>query len=1630
MGYGSTHKKMSRPAKSKKGSSVVGLASRADKRIPKIMSSNQRPAPSLFMRSFFSHVMDADLENFSSSDRERIANSIWHLAQNRSVGVPTIRVFNPSNAADGWTVDHTVIEIVNDDMPFLVDSVTSSLQRLGFMVHLVIHPVMLVERNAHGKIMGDILETYAPKKDSLPESWMHIQIDHCLDGAQLKDIEQCLHKVLSDVRAAVEDWRKMRQRMHEAIAEAVTSKHQKPAIEDIEEIRAFMQWLDDNNFTYLGFRDIDLTQKDGKLTNITVLEGSGLGILRDTEVRMFGGLRDFGLNRNPSLQNYVRQNHLLVVTKTNQVARVHRSVPMDAIFIRRFNKEGDIIGERLFVGLFTSQSYSQNPLNVPFLRHKITRVIERAGLNDNSHDGKLLVHILNNYPHDELFQISEDELFTNSLGILQLQERARVALFTRRDAFDRFVTCLIYAPRDHWESSLRVKIQSFLESEFQGHAETWNVRIDDSILARAFVTINLSPSSRHPDLKKLEKDLTEMCRDWSDRLRESLVEEFGEATALSLLSRYGAVFPTSYREIEAPRSAVGDIRNLERSKNLQNNQIIVDLSNTEKEGFLCLKLFQVNRAITLSEALPLIENMGLKIEYMSGPFEICSKEDGRSVFIHKFIGRSGRSEGASFDKVKPQFEEAFSKVWVGDVENDSFNALTIRVGMTWQEVRVLRAFARYLRQLRIPYSHEMMATTFLNHPNVAQNIYALFYTRHNPDAKGDRAARCREIEGRITEELSHINVLEEDRIIRRYLNLVQSSLRTNFFQVHKDGTPKSYLSIKFDSRMVEFMPLPKPLYEIFVYSPRVEAVHLRGGKVARGGIRWSDRREDFRNEILGLMKAQMVKNSVIVPVGSKGGFIVKHPPTEPDKYLAEGIACYRIMMCGLLDITDNRVGNKIVPPERVVRHDLDDPYLVVAADKGTAKFSDIANGISQEYGFWLDDAFASGGSAGYDHKGMGITARGAWEAIKRHFREMGKDIQTTDFTVVGVGDMSGDVFGNGVLLSKHIQLIAAFDHRHIFCDPSPDAAISFAERRRLFDLPRSSWADYDAKKISRGGGVFSRSEKLIKITPEMKKVFGITADSLTPADLIQFILKADVELLYFGGIGTYIKASIETHEEVGDRATEALRVDGAEVRAKVIGEGANLGVTQRGRVEFALKGGRINTDAIDNSAGVDTSDHEVNIKILLRKLVDKGSMKLEARNKLLSSMTTDVGKLVLLDNYNQTQALSIAEAQAADLLKHHERCMQLLEKTGLLNRAVEYLPVSNVMIERRRSGKGLTRPELAVLLAYAKIWLYQELLNSSLPDDDYLQKDLVCYFPEGLHKKYTKEIAQHQLNREIIATAITNSTVNRSGIHTILLLADSTGADPSIITRAFISAREVFKLTELWDAIEALDNRVPARIQTDMLLVINKTLLDAIEWFLNDGRLTVKLASTILTFGSGVERLAAWLSKHSTGTDTEAAKMAQHLKTQGVPEALAQQIATLPLLVPALDLTRLTEQSGQNLGDVAEIFFSLERRLGLDWLKERFALIGVDTPSQKEAVALMAKDLLSLQQHLTVQVMSHGKKKSKKHVSNADKIRDWLDKHAIEIDRYDAQLNEWHSAPTIDLAVLTLATRFLKGLLI
>lgn len=1580
-------------------------------------AGKNRAPPAEFMEQFFAQLSAHDLAVLPHPQRAAIGAGFWRFMQQRKPRQVLIRVYNPDPAEHGWKSRYTAVEIVHDDMPFLVDSTIGAINRRGFAVQQVIHPVMRVRRDRAGKITR-LLPPQQETGGAIAESYTHIQCDEIRDPKQVQELAQHLRTVFHDVRAAVEDWPKMLRRAAETMEEIRTEAVAHVAAGVADETRNFLQWLRDNNFTFLGYRRLELGKRRGKL-ELTVTPGSGLGILRDPQSFVFNDLHDLGA-QPPEVQHFMQEPRLLLVTKTNLATTVHRPSPMDAVFIKRFDAQGKVLGEHLFTGLFTSYSYARSPREVPVLRQKVRSVLAKANFGPASHDGKALTHILDNYPRDELIQISARELYAHAIGILRLQERQRVALFTRLDPFERMVSCLIYVPRDQYDSGLRNRFQQVLEASFAGTVKNVNVRIDDSALARIFISVATTPGAvPRVDLAALEDELRDLARPWSDRLRDHLHTVFGDNAGRNFAKRYADAFPLTYREGAAVEMALQDIGIVEA---MQEQALGVNLlqGREEPEQAVHLRIFHRGGPLALSRVLPMIENMGLYVNIHNGPYVIRPQGAAEPVWLHDFAGENQHRLPHTLRNVKLLFEDTLHQVWHGRVPDDGFNQLALRAALPWREVNILRTLAKYAQQIRSPHSQAAMIAALAKHPRLTQLIVALFLARHDPALARKSAALCRTIEREAAPLLAGVPNLDEDRIMRRFFNLVRASLRTNYFQTDETGRPKDYLAIKFDSMVIDHLPLPRPRYEIFVASPRVEAIHLRGGKVARGGIRWSDRPEDYRTEVLGLMKAQMVKNSVIVPVGAKGGFIVKQPDAQDP--VKEAVACYRIMMRGLLDLTDNRAGGKIVPPKNTVRHDGDDPYLVVAADKGTAKFSDIANNIALEYGFWLGDAFASGGSAGYDHKHMAITARGAWEAVKRHFRERGKDIQREDFTCIGVGDMSGDVFGNGMLQSKHTRLTGAFDHRHIFCDPNPDPARSFKERQRLFRKPAGSWADYDAKAISKGGGVFARTLKTVKITPEMQAAYGITAGELPPAELIQAMLRAPVDLLYFGGIGTYVKAAEERHEEAGDRANDALRVDGAELQAKVIGEGANIAMTQRGRVEFALKGGRLNTDAIDNSAGVDTSDHEVNIKIALSKAVAGGQLPLKARNKLLTAMTDAVAALVLRDNYLQTQALTIAEAQASELLGSHARMMRMLERAGLLNRRVEDLPDEDELAERARLGRGLTRPDLAVLIAYAKIWLCQQLTASRLPDAPFLRDALMQYFPPPMRVKFAPLIEQHQLRRELVATIVTNGLINRAGIHFVSRMAERTGRSAVEVTQAYLLAGEAFGLDPLWHEIEQLDNKVPAAVQTAMHLAVNQVLDHAVPWLLRAHRDAIDLEALTGHYRKGVADLSAWLDR--AGGDLRDPQQQQDriaLLAAGVPPKLAGRVTLLPLQIAAADVQSLSRTAHTNIAAAAEIYFRLDRQFGCTWLREKIAQLPAPTPWQRDAATALREEMFTVQRRMAAAIL-RGKG------GGEARFRRWCEHLGAQLTVAEQMLQELRTTSQPDLAMMTLMVRQLGAL--
>jgi len=1607
---------------------VERLAGLVAERVP----AAEAPLLARFIRLFYAHVAPFDLAERQIDDLYGAALAQFRFGYVRPPGSPRLRVYNPKIEQHGWQSTHSIVEVVNDDMPFLVDSSSIALTRAGVAIHLVIHPVLHVLRDGDGRLL-DVRE--APGEGTLAESWMHIEIDRHTDPAVLERIETGLSRALGDVRRAVDDWLAMRGQVADAIGEAAAGRVH-VADEDFEEVRAFLEWLADDHFTFLGYARYALEEDPERGLRLRREGGSGLGILRDYGDTPYS--RSFDAMAPELKARAADPLPLLMVTKANTRSTVHRDAWLDYIGVKRYDGDGRVIGENRFLGLFTSAAYNRSPLSIPLLRRKIARIVARAGFDRRSHAGKALLDILETYPRDELFQASEDELYEIALEILHLQDRLRIRLFARRDRWGRFVSFLVYVPRDRYNTALRERFQAIVAEAVGSSDIEYQVQLSESLLAR-ILFVARTPGGIPADLDPaaLEAALVEAARDWSDQLYAALLEVCGEETGNRLFRAYGKAFPVAYRERVPARVAVADIAALDALARGEGPPLALRLYRVLEEpvDLVHFRLVRPDRPVHLSEALPILENLGLDV-LSEQPFEIRAGD--RVFWIYDFTLRHPQGALVEVDELREVFDDAFLQVWSGRVENDGFGRLVLAAGLPARDIVVLRAYCRYLLQLGTPFSQSYIEQTLVHNSGLARELVELFRARFDPDREeAERAAEAARARDAILAGLERVASLDEDRILRTYLGLVLATLRTNFFQTGQDGAPKDCLSLKFDPAQVPGMPLPKPAFEIFVYAPHVEAVHLRGGKVARGGIRWSDRREDFRTEILGLMKAQMVKNAVIVPVGAKGGFVVKRPPAGGDRQalLEEGIRCYRTFLCGMLDVTDNQTRTGVVPPPRVVRYDDDDPYLVVAADKGTATFSDIANEISRAYGFWLDDAFASGGSAGYDHKKMGITARGVWESVKRHFRELGLDPETDTFTVVGIGDMSGDVFGNGMLLSDRIRLIAAFDHRHVFVDPDPDPAVSFEERRRLSALPRSSWDDYDRTKISPGGGVWPRSAKRIELSPEARRALAVEASTLTPNELVSAILRAPVDLLWNGGIGTFVKARAESHADAQDRTNDAVRVDAEDLRCRVVAEGGNLGFTQRARIAYALAGGRINTDFIDNSAGVDCSDHEVNIKILLGHVIEAGELTRQQRDRLLVGMTDEVAELVLRDNVLQNLALSIGQRRAVERLDAQLRLMRKLEARGRLDRALEFLPGDEEIEQRRRRGVGLTRPEAAVLLAYAKMVLYDDLLESGLPARTYFAADLRKYFPRPLRRRFPEYIEQHPLRREIVATSLANSMVNRGLEVFVSELEDDTGAELADIALGFVVARDALGLIPIWTAVEALGREVGADHQLALLDELRATLVRGTRWFVAHGPKPLVIRDAVASYRPGILAVAGELEDLLARDQAVAfAGIAAGWREAGLGADLAREVATLPYRLDACDIVaaarQLSSGNGPDSGDLAalaRIYFALAAELGIAWLRSR--LLSAPVASRWDRLALTGlEDELSgvLRRLALAAVGAIGRDVARD--SLPDEVRRWLDADVHGTGRYRRVLAELGAGQTPDLAMLTVAVRALSAL--
>jgi glutamate dehydrogenase len=1607
-----------------------------------------------FLGFYYRHMVTEDLLARRPEDLLGAALSHRDLAQSRPVGTANVRVYTPTVEEDGWSCGHTVIEIVTDDMQFLVDSVISELSRQDRNVHLVVHPQLVVRRDAVGQLQevldADALNAHALKNAEFGagiESWMHVEIDRQGGDAQQQALTKGLQRVLSDVRESVEDWPKMQVVCQQIAADLETDLPKGIDPEEVVQARRLLLWLTEDHFTFLGYREYALEGKDCE-DALRAIPGTGLGLLRYDQPHSgsFGRL-------SPEGRAKAREPHLLILTKANARATVHRSTHLDYVGIKVFDDNGVVTGEKRFLGLFTASAYNESVLRVPIIDTKVHRVLATSGFTADSHSGKDLLEILETYPRDELFQTSADELYDIATTVLHLQERRKSQLFLRADEYGRFVSCLIYIPRDRYTTAVRLKMESILRSAFHGSSVDYTTRVSESVLARLHFVVRVAPGEVIPevDTKDLQQRLIEATRTWDEDLSEVARLEYGEEAGARLVGLYGKAFPEAYKEDFSPRVGVVDLRQFELLENSDATRLNLYHEPGSPSAERRFKLYRRGR-LSLTAVLPLFTHFGVEV-VDEHPYQI-DRADGVVVYVYDFGLKGSGPEawvGNRREGLRELFQNAFSAVWEGRAESDGFNALVLGGELTWRQVVILRAVAKYLRQTGSTFSQAYVEATLVANVSIAAQLVSLFETRLDPahpsavggtpgaDESGREAAETQIVEA-ITGALENVASLDHDRIIRGFLGVIQATVRTNYYQrVAKLGEPasggdagyKSYLSIKLDPQKVPDLPAPRPMFEIWVYSPRVEGVHLRFGRVARGGIRWSDRREDFRTEVLGLGKAQMVKNAVIVPTGSKGGFFPKalpDPSVDRDAWVAEGIASYKLFISGLLDVTDNRIGTEVVAPDSVVRHDGDDSYLVVAADKGTATFSDIANGVAQSYGYWLDDAFASGGSAGYDHKVMGITARGAWESVKRHFRETGVDVQSTDFTAVGVGDMSGDVFGNGMLLSKHIRLVAAFDHRHIFLDPNPDAATSFLERKRLFELPRSSWADYDRSLISEGGAVIARAAKSVRISGPVGTVLGLPAGTkaMTPAQLMKAILAAPVDLLWNGGIGTYVKASFEVHSEVGDRANDAIRIDGNALRATVVGEGGNLGFTQLGRIEASLAGVHINTDAIDNSAGVDTSDHEVNIKILLTAMTRDGDMTLKQRNALLASMTEDIARQVLRDNYEQNTLLGNARAQEHAMLPVHRRLIHWLEDRGDLDPALEFLP-SDAEIERRHdAGLGLTSPEFSVLVAYAKLALKKDLLRSALPDEPWFQATLTKYFPNPIREQYQDKLASHPLRREIITNAVVNSMVNRGGMTFAFRASEETGATAEQVTRAFVVCREVFGMVDYVGSVEQLDNVLSTETQTALYLEFRRLLDRAVRWFLVNRPSTINVASEVERFSKVVADLGPQMPTLLQGAERKRLEIrTKQLQKLGVPNEMALRAAGLLDQFSLLDIVEISVDTERESAEVAPVYFATSEQFGIDVMLTRVTKLPRDDRWDSLARGALRYDLYAVLKALTTSVLDS----SAPDLAPKERTLAWSEINAESLARANAALAGIQRLDNPGISALSVALRILRGVI-
>ncbi len=1581
-----------------------------------------------FVKNFYLQNQGMDFVNYSEEELYNAALLSFDFFSKRELGKFKIRIYNPSKDKDGFESSHTFFDIVNDDMPFLVDSIVTHLNKSDIIIKNIIHPVYSVVRDEKG-VLKEILH----EKGSKQESLIQLHLDKIVSATNIQNLEKEVTKLLETINLVVTDWKEMVVAVQNSQAQIDNAKNLNKSAGEISEIKDFISWIIDGNFILLGTKEFDIKEVKKGEYQLEEVKNSALGVFRSE----YEDLRPRVLNSSfGEVSDSVSNPYVIEILKSRYKTCIHKISSAERIRIQKISPDGKIIGEYRFVGLFTTTAYSQNPNSIPLIKNKIAKVIADSGFNKGGHNYKDLVSILESYPRDELFQISADDLLRISTGIVAICGRSQVRFFARKDKFSRFVSCLIFTPRDRSNSDLRDKIKAYLADNYKGEVTDSFVQITESRLIRFHVIIRTDNGiSDAVDEARVEYDLTNMTKVWSDDLKETIQAKFNEEKQAYLYAKYKNAFSVSYvNRFDSRRGAI-DIDRIEQC--LEKKSTLFNLyksSNVLDEDVSELKIYNPQKELILSDIMPVLESFGFNViqeyTYTVTPENLDGGKSDKKVWIHYFhlnLSKSGRLLSA---KTKNNFEKLISLIWAGISTVGPLNKLVVAADLNWKQIYMLSAYTKYIYQAGFRYNQSYIADVLVKYHNITKLLVELFEAKFDPSLKiplSERQKKIDKISAQIEEGLTKVTDITNDAVIKKIFNAIKATLRTNYYQ-NNDGVFKGYISLKFDCKEVSDLPLPLPYAEIFVYSAKVEGIHLRGGRVARGGLRWSDRHEDFRTEVLGLMKAQMTKNAVIVPVGSKGGFVVKKPTDglTRDEIQQEGIECYKTFLRGLLDLTDNVINGKIDSPQNSVMFDVADPYLVVAADKGTATFSDIANSISAEYNFWLGDAFASGGSVGYDHKKMGITAKGAWISVQRHFREMGIDTQTQDFTCAGIGDLAGDVFGNGMLLSEHIKMVAAFNHMHIFLDPNPNSATSFKERVRMFNLPRSSWADYNASLISEGGGIFERSTKVIKITEQVKAVLDITEDELTPKDLIKAILKSKVDLLWNGGIGTYVKASDESHQDVGDRANDDLRINGNELRCKVIGEGGNLGFTQKGRIEYALNGGRINTDAMDNSAGVDCSDHEVNIKIALTQALRSKKLTLGERNKVLESMTDNVSDLVLADNRLQTQAISIASFQGASALNEQAQFLSKLEKTGLLNRKIEFLPFKKDIDKKQIDRIGLSRPELCVMLSYSKMDIYNNILASNLVKDKYFSHDLFSYFPTLMQKKFVEEIEGHQLRNEIIATQITNFVVNRTGITFVNQICQDSGFGIVDVVKCLIIACDSFRLHEVWEEIENLDGKINTDIQAQMFLHSNKLLERSVLWLLRN-QSKGNITASITRFKKIADELSGILSEVLAKASKESfERKVERYCVSNVDRKLAIRIASMDPLASTFDIAEISAESHFDLKSIAKIYFAVGTRFSLKWLRSKVSNLSYENPWQKLSSKTILEDLYTYQMNIAKRAVISSKNDS--NVFEENSLEGWIKTVNFLVERFDNFISDLKENPNPDISVFIVALNRLKPL--